>query len=380
MAARWVCRRPAFTAWILQDVESLVSRQTGRLEELKMCLMPVNKSFHTPLVCEQTAVNEFITLLRPKCTYCQVFLTVCDSAASPSFGKSWFVSSSHTILPHSAKKKKKVYHCCLWGERGGKTSCFCFSFSSRMFFLIVFTWVNRKIPSPKDDSSYDFTVWILRSWVCLLKTLADKETGLSLVVIHWPKHFLEDTSKNLTTVFLPRVVSFTCKNVLPILAPYLVGFSNKLKSWLFHFSLNVSANVRRHQRWLNIWVLHVVRQPWGQFTLLPLPTQVQITVFKKSCHNYFCDTCVLQTEEGGVWVSGCRKKILIITWPPCSSGVLRWMTSVGCDAACVFFLSKLLTHTLKHYRVTRETHHLNFVSTRFNSMPSSFDGLLLSAQ
>lgn len=29
-----------------------------------------------------------------------------------------------------------------------------------------------------------------------MKTLADKETGLSLVVIHWPKHFLEDTSKN----------------------------------------------------------------------------------------------------------------------------------------------------------------------------------------
>lgn len=27
--------------------------------------------------------------------------------------------------------------------------------------------------------------------------------------------------------------------------------------------------------------------------------------FWESCHSYLCDTSVLQTEEGGIWVSGC---------------------------------------------------------------------------
>lgn len=42
---------------------------------------------------------------------------------------------------------------------------------------------------------------------------------------------------------------------------------------------------------------------------------------------------------------------------------------------CIFF-TKLLTHTVKHYRVARETRHLNFIPTHFNSM----SGLLLPAQ
>lgn len=50
-----------------------------------MCLMAVNKSLHPPLLCKPTGVNEFIALLGPKCTFCQVFLTVCDSAGFPCY-------------------------------------------------------------------------------------------------------------------------------------------------------------------------------------------------------------------------------------------------------------------------------------------------------
>lgn len=51
----------------------------------------------------------------------------------------------------------------------------------------------------------------------LMKIFADKRNGLSLIVIHWPEQFLED----------------------------LFGFSDKLKSWLFHFSKDVSAKLGR---------------------------------------------------------------------------------------------------------------------------------------
>lgn len=119
---------------------------------------------HPPLVCKRIGVNEFITLLRAKCTYCQVFLTVCDSAASPviSFGKSWFVSSSHTFLPYRVKKTKKqnVIFVDFRARVEGRLPVFAFLLDHVCFFF-VFTRVNWKIPSPEDDSSYDFTVWIL---------------------------------------------------------------------------------------------------------------------------------------------------------------------------------------------------------------------------
>lgn len=120
-----------------------------------------------------------------------------------------------------------------------------------------------------------------------------------------------------------------------------------------------------------------MRQLEGQFDLLPLPTQAQITVFENLVIPTSAIPLSFRLKKVEFECQVVRKKILIITWPPCYRWVLRWMTSVDCDAVCVFFFSsKLLTHTVKHYRVAREMRHLNFISTHFNSM----SGLLLPAQ
>lgn len=104
-----------------------------------MCLMLVNKSFHTPLLCKRTGVNEFITLLRAKVqTLPSIFNCMWQR---------WFPLLSHLgkvrsfpvpILSSPIELKKICYHCWLSGECEGKTSCFCFCFSSRMACFFFF--------------------------------------------------------------------------------------------------------------------------------------------------------------------------------------------------------------------------------------------------
>lgn len=55
--------------------------------------------------------------------------------------------------PIELKKKKNVIIVDFWGAEG-RLPVFAF------LLVCVFTWAKRKIPSPEDDSSYEFTVLI----------------------------------------------------------------------------------------------------------------------------------------------------------------------------------------------------------------------------
>lgn len=120
-----------------------------------------------------------------------------------------------------------------------------------------------------------------------------------------------------------------------------------------------------------------MRQAQGQVALCLRLTQAQITVFENPVipSPVVPASCSLKKVE--FECQALRKKN--------SNYNLAPMLLLGFEVddfsrlrccLCIFFFTKLLTHTVKHYRVARETRHLNFISTRFNLM----SGLLLPAQ